>query len=187
MLRCFFLRNVGKPVLTRLEGGGGVTIPPCKHALSLCRSVLRMLRTGKCERRNCIKITTSEGTFFPFCLNARRNTMHLHTVALSVSHHSCLSSPVTEVNLNMSFTLSFMFTSRRRLEKRKFSNLLYNTLEDKKVNIVSTIGCDRATNPTNKCKFICKRFCLVELRNFQIPIKILFPKNSWNGQWTLRT
>ena len=72
--------------------------------------------------------------------------MHLHTVALSVSHHSCLSSPVTEVNLNMSFTLSFMFTSRRRLEKRKFSNLPYNTLEDKKVNIVSTIGCDRATN-----------------------------------------
>ena len=104
-----------------------------------------MLRTGKCERRNCIKITTSEGTFFPFCLNARRNTMHLHTVALSVSHHSCLSSPVTEVNLNMSFTL-FIFTCRRRLEKRKFSNLPYNTLEDKKVNIVSTIGCERETN-----------------------------------------
>lgn len=144
MFRCFFLRNVRKAGSYSVGGG---TIPRCKHALSLCRYALRMLRTGKCERRNCINITTSEGGayFSLFCLNARRNTLHSQTVALSVSHHSCLSSPVTKVNLNMSFTL-FIFTFRRRLEKRKFSNSPYNTSEDKKVNIVSMIGCERATN-----------------------------------------
>lgn len=122
-----------------------------------------MLRAGKRERRGSKKRCGIRRLTVSRFYNRAILSSQSYTPA-SVSTESLPKLSVTEVNLNMSLTL-FIFIFRRRLEKRKFSNLPYNTSEDKKVNIVFTICCERTTN---KNKFIFKRLTFsANLFNFR--------------------